>query len=69
SDYTLKYIKQNSDHYPFYEKGIPVVYYNTGLHPQYHSPEDEVSRIDYSKMKRIAQLAFMVGYKAGMEDF
>lgn len=61
--YTLCKSKANSDHYPFYEKGIPVVFYSTGLHPQYHMINDETERINYVKIKQVAKLAFSFGYE------
>lgn len=64
---SAKYIscksKANSDHYPFYEKGIPVLFYSTGLHPQYHGINDDTDKISYTKIERIARMAFLVGYR------
>ncbi len=49
-----------SDYYHFHKNGIPVLGISTGLHEDYHHPTDEVARIDYHKMKRIADLTFLV---------
>lgn len=46
-----------SDNWPFLEHGIPAVFFTTGLHPDYHTPEDDVDRIDFAKLERIAELA------------
>ena len=32
---------QQSDHYSFYEKGVPSLFFTTGLHPDYHRPSDD----------------------------
>lgn len=39
-----------SDHAPFLKKGIPVIYFTTGLHPQYHTPQDDIELINFSGM-------------------
>ena len=53
----------NSDQYHFYLNNIPVLFYHTGIHADLHSIRDELDKINYSKMKRVSQLAFMVGYE------
>jgi hypothetical protein len=45
-----------SDHYSYAAKGIPVIFYTTGLHKDYHWVTDEVERIEFDKMARIGQL-------------
>lgn len=35
-----------SDHASFFYKGIPVLFAFTGVHPQYHKPDDDWERID-----------------------
>jgi Iap family predicted aminopeptidase len=48
--------KQNSDHYPFYEKNIPVVMFTTGTHKEYHTPNDTVETINYAGEKHVLNL-------------
>jgi hypothetical protein len=45
-----------SDHYSYAAKGIPVIFYTTGLHKDYHWVTDEVDLIEFDKMARIGQL-------------
>lgn len=52
-----------SDYYHFYKNGIPVLGLSTGMHSDYHKTSDELEKIDYTKMKRIAQYCFLVGHK------
>ena len=52
-----------SDHYNFAQKKIPVIFYTTGLHKDYHSPGDIPSKLDYVKMVKVSKLAFMLGYE------
>jgi hypothetical protein len=50
-----------SDHFNFARKGVPVLFFFNGTHPQYHQPDDEVRLIDTSKLSRVAQLGFFLG--------
>lgn len=36
-----------SDHAPFLKKNIPVIYFTTGLHPDYHTPMDDTELINF----------------------
>lgn len=56
-DHPLNLIRR-SDHWPFLQAGIPSVLLTTGLHPDYHTPEDTADRINYSKLTRISRLVF-----------
>ena len=37
-----------SDHTSFYRKDIPVLFYFTGLHTDYHKPTDDADKINYT---------------------
>lgn len=37
-----------SDHTSFYRKDIPVLYFFTGLHSDYHKPTDDADKINYT---------------------
>ena len=43
-----------SDHYMYARYGIPITFFTTGLHPDYHQVTDEPQYIDYPKMQRVA---------------
>lgn len=47
-----------SDHYNFAKKGIPVVFYFTGVHEDYHRPGDDVEKIMFDKQAPIVKLVF-----------
>lgn len=51
-----------SDHYNFAKEGIPSVFFFSGLHPHYHTPEDTVDKIDFPILTRRAKLAFHVAW-------
>ncbi len=56
-----EHIYERSDHFNYARKGIPIVFFTTGLHDDYHRPGDEASKIDYEKMARVARLLRDVG--------
>jgi len=56
-------IYYRSDHYSYAAKGIPVIFFTTGLHADYHSNTDEVSKIEFAKMARIGQLVYETGLR------
>jgi len=55
---------ERSDHFNFAEKGIPVVFYFNGTHPDYHRPTDTVDKINFDALAKRAQLAFYVAWEA-----
>jgi Zn-dependent M28 family amino/carboxypeptidase len=57
-----------SDHYSYAAKGIPVIFFTTGLHPDYHRVTDTVEKINFEKMTRIAQLVFETGRRLANLD-
>ena len=50
-----------SDHYNFARKGVPILFFTSGTHPDYHRPSDEVDRIDGEKESRLVRLLFHLG--------
>ncbi len=55
---------ERSDHFNFAEKGIPVVFYFNGVHPDYHRPTDTADKINFDALAKRAQLAFYVAWEA-----
>ncbi len=47
-----------SDHYMYARWGIPVVFFSTGGHPEYHQITDEPQYLDYDQLARVSQLVF-----------
>ncbi|MEM6632889.1 MAG: M28 family peptidase [Bacteroidota bacterium] len=47
-----------SDHYNFAKNRIPVIFYFTGVHVDYHKPTDDVYKIQFDKTAKITQLVF-----------
>ena len=50
-----------SDHYNFARKGVPILFFTSGTHPDYHKPSDEPDRIDGEKESRLVRLLFHLG--------
>jgi hypothetical protein len=49
--------KAPSDHQSFYERGVPVLFFFTGLHPDYHRPSDDWNTLEYEGQARVARFA------------
>ena len=45
-----------SDHARFYGGGVPVLFFHTGTHGDYHRPGDTVDKLDTAGMARVAAL-------------
>ncbi|MEQ8625003.1 MAG: M28 family peptidase [Vicingaceae bacterium] len=52
-----------SDHYNFAKNNIPVIFYFSGVHEDYHQPTDTFDKIDFNKTERIARLVFMTAWE------
>lgn len=50
-----------SDHYSYARYGIPVVFFSTGSHRDYHMVTDEPQYLDYPKYARVTSLIMDVG--------
>jgi Zn-dependent M28 family amino/carboxypeptidase len=51
-----------SDHLPYARAGIPAIEFSTLLHPDYHTPRDEPSRIDIPKLARMTRWMYATGW-------
>lgn len=47
-----------SDHTSFYLKNIPVLFFFTGLHNDYHTPKDVIELVNFSGMTKITEFMF-----------
>lgn len=52
-----------SDHYNFVEKGIPVIFYFSGVHEDYHKHTDVVEKIMFDKVEKITKLVFYTAWE------
>ncbi|MCX8056645.1 MAG: M20/M25/M40 family metallo-hydrolase [Ignavibacteria bacterium] len=51
-----------SDHSSFYAKNIPVLFFFTGTHQDYHKPSDDFDKINYPGMEKVLSLVSNVVY-------
>lgn len=74
-DHNLKGFLRRSDQYPFYRKGIPVMFFfegfvgssNSQMNPDYHQPGDTPDKIDYSKLRRSAGFIYRHALRASWD--
>ncbi|MEO8633926.1 MAG: M20/M25/M40 family metallo-hydrolase [Gemmatimonadales bacterium] len=50
-----------SDHFNFARKGVPILFFFNGVHPDYHQVTDSPDKLDAEKESRILQLLFYLG--------
>ena len=54
-----------SDHYNFARAGVPILYFTSGHHPDYHEVSDSPDKINAEKESRLLQLVFWTGQAVG----
>jgi hypothetical protein len=54
-----------SDHYNFARKGVPILFFFNGVHPDYHEVTDSPDKIDSEKESRILRLVYYLGHAIG----
>lgn len=52
-----------SDQFPFVLHDVPAFWFFTGFHPHYHHASDTADKINYTKMTKIVQLAYLSGWR------
>jgi hypothetical protein len=57
-----------SDHYSYASKGIPIIFFTTGLHSDYHANTDDVSKIEFPKLTRVTQLVYETALRVANLD-
>jgi Zn-dependent M28 family amino/carboxypeptidase len=51
-----------SDHYNFAKNGIPIAFFTTGLHPDYHRLTDSPEKLDYKEMQAVSKTVAALGW-------
>ena len=57
-----------SDHYNFAKNGIPIIFYFSGTHPDYHMPSDTPDKIDYDLLEVRSRLVFYTAWNIANRD-
>lgn len=58
-----------SDNSTFAKLGIPIIWYHTDGHPDYHLPSDHTERINWNKMVDITKASFLAFWKLANEQY
>jgi hypothetical protein len=64
----LEQVYFRSDHYSYAAKGVPIIFFTTGLHADYHANTDDFSKIEFEKLTRITQLVYETGWRTANLD-
>ena len=54
---------RRSDQWSFLQKGIPALFFFTGLHPDYHTPRDTPEKINYPKLEKVTRLVYLTAFQ------
>ncbi len=57
-----------SDHYNYAKHNVPIIFFFTGTHEDYHEPTDTVDKINFKKMEKIARLVYLTAWNAANLD-
>ncbi len=57
-----------SDHYNFARRGVPILFFFNGTHPDYHRPSDHTDKINSEKASRIVKLMMYLGLDVANRD-
>ncbi len=58
-----------SDHAAFYAENIPVFFFSTGAHEDYHTPDDDWDRLNYEGEQQLMEIAGQLTLKIANNDF
>jgi hypothetical protein len=62
-DFAAEDLMRRSDQWSFLKKGIPAIFFFTGLHPDYHTPRDTPEKINYSKLEKVTRLVYLTAFQ------
>jgi hypothetical protein len=51
-----------SDHYNYAKKGVPIIFYFSGVHQDYHRVSDEIGAIDFAKLEKVSRTIYATAY-------
>ncbi len=52
-----------SDHFNYARHKIPIIFYFTGTHEDYHQPTDTLDKINFAKMEKVARLVYLTAWR------
>ena len=60
--------KYGSDHYPFYEKGIPAIDLTSSYHEDFHKITDTPEKVNVDKVSKIADLVYRLALEVSNSE-
>lgn len=66
-EYDEEAVYTRSDHYNFAKVGIPVAFFFSGFHPDYHKVTDTPEKINYAKLADTARLVYLTVHSVGSQ--
>lgn len=67
-DNNVSNLLRRSDNWPFLQRGVPALFFHTGLHPDYHTTYDRPEKINYAKMEKIVRLVHQVSWNLAQQE-
>jgi Zn-dependent M28 family amino/carboxypeptidase len=67
-DFDADQFYARTDSYNFARQGIPIIFFFSGLHDDYHQPGDDIEKADVGKAVRIARSAYRLGWALAQAD-
>jgi hypothetical protein len=64
-DVSSEFYYPRTDAGPYLERGIPIMQFFNGLHPEYHRATDDVAKLDIAKITNVSKLSFGALWLAG----
>jgi len=62
-EYDEERMFSRSDHANFARQGVPIAFFFTGLHRDYHRPSDTPDKIHYEKLLRVARYVYDIAFE------
>ncbi len=56
-------VYRRSDHYSFARLGVPVLFFFSGFHPDYHKVTDTPEKLNYTKILQVSRLVYALAFE------
>jgi len=66
--YNVGLLTFGSDQGPFIRMKIPAVFFFAGMHDDYHTPQDDIEKINFDKANNIVKLAYLSAWSVANSD-
>lgn len=66
-DNNVSNLLRRSDQWPFIQRGVPAIWFHTGLHPDYHTVFDRPEKIEFDKLEKVARLVHQTSWEIAQQ--